>query len=199
MASRPGLVPLFLCATTLRPQLVIVGPLLPLITVESYTLASDDVSGGDEDELDEFRFPAELLRVGDNVLAVELHQSSPFSSDLGFDLELFGDTRAALTRGPYLQRGTSTAVTVRWRTDAAMIGRVRYGPAPDRLDAFAEEAVDASDHAVVLAGLFDLARLNELLDLLAGFHQAQPVLTEAPQRRIARLVNGQRGAGHRLF
>lgn len=132
---------------------VVRSNVLPFITVEYYTLASDDVSGGDEDELHEYRFPAHLLRSGENVLAVELHQSSPFSSDLGFDLELFGDGRAALTRAPYLQRGTSTAVTVRWRTDAAMVGRVRYGPAPDRLDAFAEEIEAASDHAVVLSGL----------------------------------------------
>src|SRR5688572_2058204 len=64
------------------------------ITVEPETLAADDVSGGDEDDFHEYQISTEHLRAGTNVLAVELHQRSPFSSDIGFDLELVADTRA---------------------------------------------------------------------------------------------------------
>ena len=42
---------------------------------------------------DEFSVPAAALRPGRNVLAVEVHQNSPTSSDLGFDLELSAVTR----------------------------------------------------------------------------------------------------------
>ena len=123
------------------------------VTVEPETLAADDVSGGDEDVFHEYQIPTEHLRAGTNVLAVELHQSTPFSSDIGFDLELVADTRAVLKRGPYLQLGTPTSVTVKWRTDAPTRGRVRLGRAPDRLDATADEAAPTADHAVTLTGL----------------------------------------------
>jgi hypothetical protein len=62
-------------------------------------------------------------------------------------------TRASLLRGPYLQRGTPTGVTVRWRTDVRTVGRVRYGVALDRLDTFVEESRSGANHAVVLTGL----------------------------------------------
>ena len=41
-----------------------------------------------------------LLRAGNNVIAVEIHQSSPTSSDLSFDFELNG---GAFASGPALQ------------------------------------------------------------------------------------------------
>ncbi len=38
----------------------------------------------------EFEIPAENLVEGDNILALEVHQGTPRSSDMGFDLELLG-------------------------------------------------------------------------------------------------------------
>ena len=43
-----------------------------------------------------------------------------------------------LERSPYLQMGTETSMVVRWRTDTASESRLRFGPAPDQLDAWAQ-------------------------------------------------------------
>ncbi len=46
------------------------------------------ISGGAEDEFLRARLPADAIRAGRNVLAVEMHQHSPSSNDLSFDLRL---------------------------------------------------------------------------------------------------------------
>jgi len=58
-----------------------------------------------------------------------------------------------LVRGPYLQEVTPTSAVVRWGSEAAALGRVRYGTAPGRLDGLAEEAVARTAHQVTLRGL----------------------------------------------
>jgi hypothetical protein len=58
------------------------GPLSPSTTAE-YSVAGNEESAFFETWLD-----ARLLHAGTNVIAVELHQSSPSSSDISFDLEL---------------------------------------------------------------------------------------------------------------
>ena len=49
----------------------------------------------------------------------------------------FGDSNVAMaqtvTRGPYLQLGTSTSIVIRWRTSVATNSRVRYGASPTSL------------------------------------------------------------------
>lgn len=107
--------------------------------------------------------PADLV-AGRNVVAVEVHQNSPASSDLGFDLELWSSTEpqgipggaapvAALRRGPYLQQAGPTTITVRWRTAAAETGVVKFGAAPTALTGSLAEAAPATDHEVTLTGL----------------------------------------------
>jgi hypothetical protein len=59
--------------------------------VTSHTLATAAVSGADETALFEVTLPAELFVVGTNVVAVEAHQATIGSSDLGFALWL-GDS-----------------------------------------------------------------------------------------------------------
>lgn len=58
-----------------------------------------------------------------------------------------------LNRGPYLQQGTDRSVVIRWRTDAAAVGRVRYGASPGILDSFVDAPAAATDHEVRLDGL----------------------------------------------
>jgi phosphodiesterase/alkaline phosphatase D-like protein len=58
-----------------------------------------------------------------------------------------------VARGPYLQVGTASSVVVRWRTDVATTGRVRYGAGAGNLDSAADSAVTGTDHAVALSGL----------------------------------------------
>jgi hypothetical protein len=54
------------------------------------TLASTAVGDADETTFFETTLPAANLVNGTNLVAVEVHQSSATSSDLGFDLELLG-------------------------------------------------------------------------------------------------------------
>ncbi|WP_310461269.1 Ig-like domain-containing protein [Sphaerotilus sp.] len=96
------------------------------------------------------------LVTGTNVLAAEVHQVGGDSSDLSFDLELQGTAAGsvAITRGPYLQIGTPGGVQLRWRTNAASDGVVRYGTALTALTSVAVEATTGTmEHAVNLSGL----------------------------------------------
>ncbi len=101
--------------------------------------------------------PTTGLVAGANVLAVEVHQSLPDSSDLSFDLELTGAGTAGggavVTRGPYLQLGTPNSITVRWRTNNPTDSRVGYGLAPTSLSASASNATQTTEHSVTLTGL----------------------------------------------
>src|SRR5207245_1757101 len=70
-----------------------------------------------------------------------------------FDLELDAANVITLTRGPYLQRGTTTNIIVRWRTDRLTISRVRYGLDSDNLDRVAEQLTPKPEHELLLDGL----------------------------------------------
>ena len=59
-------------------------------TIAYNTLASSTVSGADESVFFTGPVNANLLRSGENVLAVEIHQSSGASSDISFNLALNG-------------------------------------------------------------------------------------------------------------
>ena len=64
----------------------------------------------------------------------------------------------SLKRGPYLQRGTSDGIVVRWRTDREGDAVVRYGPAPDDLRLEARDARALRDHEIPLSGLAPATR-----------------------------------------
>jgi hypothetical protein len=81
------------------------------VTVTFQTLAA---TAFDEGEILEFQIPATGLVNGENVLAVEVHQASDGSSDLGFDLALLGQ-REVLLNDPVIVNG---AVHVKARTMA---------------------------------------------------------------------------------
>jgi len=90
------------------------------------------------------------LVTGDNVLAVEVHQVTPTSTDIVFGTAVIASTTVSVTRGPYLQSGSHSNVTVRWRTDAGVNGRVRFGTNQANLDPFADEDARPNDHEVTL-------------------------------------------------
>ncbi len=58
-----------------------------------------------------------------------------------------------LIRGPYLQVATDTSMVVRWRTDAAIRSRVRYGVESGKLDQFVDELVYKTEHEIKIGGL----------------------------------------------
>ena len=126
------------------------------------TPASSAVAGADEGAFHAAcLMAAGLLVAGDNVLAVEIHQSSGASSDISFDLELRGGPSAGppgLLRGPYLQLARPEAVTVRWRTDAPADSRLRYGPAPDDLSQSISLPGLRCEHEVEVGGLAPATR-----------------------------------------
>ena len=63
---------------------------MPAGTITSATRASAAAGAGAESAFNLFVVPVSHLIEGTNVLAVEIHQSSPTSSDISFDLELSG-------------------------------------------------------------------------------------------------------------
>ncbi len=58
-----------------------------------------------------------------------------------------------LTRGPYLQLGTQTAATIRWRTDVPTQGRVAYGLSAGSLTESVTESGSGTEHEVRVTGL----------------------------------------------
>ena len=65
----------------------------------------------------------------------------------------YADAMGGLVRGPYLQMATPQAITLRWRTDPAGKGNVRYGLHPGALTNSLEGAADRTDHEIRLTGL----------------------------------------------
>lgn len=126
---------------------------MPAGPIAFSTLASSAISGAGESAFETVAFSPSLLVAGTNVLAVEIHQSDPASSDTSFDLRLTASDAATLVRGPYLQRATPTSIVARWRTDVPAVGRVRFGAAPGALGSFADEAAATTEHVVEISGL----------------------------------------------
>lgn len=65
--------------------------------VDYKTLATVTVGGTEESAFFNYTVPASELVAGDNVIAVEVHQAAPDSSDLGFDLGITGMTHTGYT------------------------------------------------------------------------------------------------------
>jgi hypothetical protein len=61
--------------------------------------------------------------------------------------------QASLTRGPYLQMGTTSDVIVRWRTSVATDSSVRYGDAPGNLTLTVGDPTPTTEHRVTVTGL----------------------------------------------
>jgi phosphodiesterase/alkaline phosphatase D-like protein len=97
---------------------------------------------------------------GVNVVAVEIHQSKITSSDISFDLALAGTgtgstsaTPALLTRGPYLQMASQSAVTLRWRTDKATDSKIEVGTSVGTYTFAAINSTITTEHEVRISGL----------------------------------------------
>ncbi len=57
------------------------------------------------------------------------------------------------TRGPYLQMGSSSAMTVRWRTSTATDSRVQFGNAAGNLTQSVSDAALTTEHEIRVTGL----------------------------------------------
>lgn len=92
------------------------------------------------------------LQVGTNVIAVEIHQADVTSSDITFDCELL-NSNYTVSRGPYLQMGTSNSMQIRWRTNIASTTKVNYGTNSTNLSSNVVDARLTTEHIVNLTAL----------------------------------------------
>lgn len=127
---------------------------MPEGNVDYDTLASSGVSGSNESTY----FPKIILNqltTGDNVIAVEIHQASTSSADLSFNLKLNGLTAntAIITRGPYLQMGTTTSVMVKWITLNPTQSIINYGTALGNLNNTISDNTLKTEHELVIDNL----------------------------------------------
>ena len=65
----------------------------------------------------------------------------------------FTSEGAVITRGPYLQRASSSNIVVRWRTDIATSSRVRYGTNIANLNFTHDDTASVTNHEIVVSGL----------------------------------------------
>lgn len=128
---------------------------MPAGPIGSSTLAPTAIGGAAESTFLVFPLAASVVTNGTNVLAVEVHQQAPTSSDISFDLSLQVGAGATLSlvRAPYLQNVTPASAVVRWRTNVPSTTRVRWGLAPDALENVVDVAGTRTEHEVPIAGL----------------------------------------------
>lgn len=129
---------------------------MPSGNITYQTLASNTVAWPNEDDWNPFTISAAHLVPGTNVIAVEIHQDSPSSSDISFNLKLTGNTapiNATVVRGPYLQRANHNSIVIKWRTNVACDSRVKYGINPSNLNQTAVSTNFGTNHEVVITGL----------------------------------------------
>ncbi len=94
-----------------------------------------------------------VLHNGTNVLAVGVWNQLTSSSDMVIVPQLVMNLPGPEPRGPYLQMGADTSLTVHWRTTGLQDSRVRYGPDPNNLPVIADDAAPVMNHEIMLSGL----------------------------------------------
>lgn len=123
-------------------------------TISYSTLATD--ASDDGDDIQTSSIPTSAFVEGNNVIAVEIHQSSRNSSDITFDMELSGITNSTIpvvSRGPYLQMGNQTGVTLRWKTNLAAGSKVKYGTVLGNLTDSIVSNTSTTSHEIRINGL----------------------------------------------
>ncbi|MGN7824108.1 metallophosphoesterase [Chitinophaga sp. 22536] len=128
---------------------------MPSGTISYNTLASADASD-DGASVQTATLPVSAFVEGSNTIAVEIHQQVVTSSDISFDLQLKGNSgssSASVVRGPYLQMGNQTAVSIRWRTAEASNTKVKYGTVYGSLTDSVVNTTSSSEHEVRITNL----------------------------------------------
>lgn len=124
---------------------VIANPLYTTVATANILNNGNDIYSGTID--------TSLFNSGDNIIAVEVHQFATTSTDLFFDMELIGVNTLNVTRGPYLQVGNQTGITIRWRTDAPTNSKVTFGTTHGVYTNTVDSATVTTEHIVRLSGL----------------------------------------------
>ena len=121
----------------------------------SYTTLATQAASDDGATAQAFTFSPTAFINGDNLIAVEIHQNSATSTDISFDLQLVSSVPGAalLTRGPYLNMGNETAVTLRWRTDVATNSKVELGTSFGTYPIATNNSSVVTEHEIRVTGL----------------------------------------------
>jgi hypothetical protein len=90
----------------------------------------------------------DLLRAGDNLLAVEVHARTPLRTP-SVEVELSGSEGPRIVRGPYLLGLAEREVTVVFETDLPTVGEVRWG-ASEAYGAVTSENSPSLHHVLAL-------------------------------------------------
>ena len=146
------------------------------------TLASSAIGGSEESTFFEFSVDGNLLQVGNNVVAVEIHQGRTSSSDISFDLQLDGAGTATLLKGPYLYNpGVNSEMTVLWQLNAMAACTIEWGQDTNYDDGFAITSEYGSDHqhkytitALIPGEKYFYRVVNGASEYTGSFHAAPP-------------------------
>jgi acid phosphatase type 7 len=145
--------------------------------------------------------PGNILQLGENTIAVEIHQTSPSSSDLSFDFELIGQNSVYVSRGPYLQMASSVSMQIRYRTNSLTTSKVNYGTDPNNLSMSVSNNNFNTEHSIDLTNLqpntkyyYNIANTSEIIQSSANhyFYTAPTVGTE---KKTKIWVTGDCGTG----
>ncbi len=132
-------------------------PNMPTGTISYTTAASTALGGTDEYTPITKAIPISSFVNGNNTIAVEVHQQSGTSSDLGFNMQALGiphgPAPVTLTFGPYLQIGTKNAVSIRWRTNISSKSKIEVGTTLGTYPIVVNDATLKTDHEIRVTGL----------------------------------------------
>ncbi len=134
-----------------------ISPATGPIAYNAYTGTTLAVDGANE--LDSIvNIPAAMFLTGANQLAVEIHQQANNSSDISWRCRMLGNPSApvipvTLLRGPYLQAGSGTAMTVRWRTNVASKTKLEVGTTLGTYPMVVSDNKDTTEHVIRITGL----------------------------------------------
>lgn len=151
---------------------------LPVGLVLPTMPAAVAVAGVDENAFHVFAFDPALLVAGNNVLAVEVHQVGPTSSDVSFDLEMLGGPGPiSVLRGPYLQNATPTSACVRWRTDQPTATKLWLGATAATLQPVVFDATLRTEHTASVVALPPASTWHYAIGDAGGVFPAVPPAT----------------------
>lgn len=88
---------------------------MPESVIEPETFAPETRSNEVENEYWPTTFPADLLRPSSNLIAVEVHQRSRDSSDVGFDLEIYAEAIRASEVFSEVESGATMKLLKAWK------------------------------------------------------------------------------------
>ncbi len=148
---------------------------MPTGTINFNILANSPAIGGAAETTAVVRsIPISAFANGNNVIAVEIHQQDPTSSDMTFNMqaEYVLHVVPALVRGPYLQMGTQTATSVRWRTNVAVSSKLEVGTVLGTYPIVVNSPTTVTNHELRVTGLTPdtkyYYRIGSPTDLIQG-------------------------------